>query len=155
MSGLDLSDLCREASAALNLGDCDAMAQGDVFDVDGVAVELHLGEGMPAPVLIAEIGRVEPADQAGVFRNVLQIQLMTAQATPLRFGYHPVRESLVITQVLRFGTAATAEALVDVIRVTCRQATEWRSTLLLGQVSDPFDLIAPLKATADAAAMRA
>lgn len=155
MSDLELSKLCRETSAVLNLGDCDAMAQGDVFDVDGVAVELYLGEGMPAPVLIAEIGRVEPADQAGVFRNVLQIQLMTAQAAPLRFGYHPVRESLVITQILKFGTAVTAEALAEVIRVTCRQATEWRTTLLLGKVSDPFGLIAPQKVAADAAAVRA
>ncbi|MBX3610518.1 MAG: hypothetical protein KF871_11545 [Hydrogenophaga sp.] len=155
MSDINLADLCREASAALNQSNPDALAQGEMIEVDGVAVELHQGEDMPVPVLIAEIGAVEAADEVQVFRNVLRVQLMTAQAPLLRFGYHPVRETLVITQVLKFGTAATGEALAQLIRATCRQAAEWRSSLLAGQVSDPFGLLHKDNAPTEAAGVRA
>lgn len=136
----DMARLCREASQALGLDDVNALAQGHTVEIDGVLVALHHGEGLSWPVVVAEIGAAAPDQALDVYRRLLQVQLMSADQTDLRFGLNPFRDTVVLSQTVRFGPGeAQAAALAAIVKATAAQAGEWRDSLLVGDAHEAFD----------------
>jgi len=141
MNATDLPRLCRGASEALGLPDADALGRGERVVVAGVGCELHHAEGMAGAVLVAEIGTPAAAQAASVHRQLLRVQLLSADQPGLRFGLHPGGDVVVLMQTLTPGplndAEAGARALAAIVRATAAQARDWRDTLLVPV--DPFD----------------
>lgn len=142
MTPTDLPPVCRSASLALQLPDAEALGRGDTVWVDGVPVELHATGGVAAVVLVVGIGAPPEARALEVYRQLLQLQLLSADQPGLRFGFDPFRGSVVLTQALPFGPAFTAEALVAVVRACVAQALQWRDTLLQPPAAEGLDAAA-------------
>jgi hypothetical protein len=136
----DMARLCRETCQALGLDDGDALAEGRPVAVGGVLVALHHGEGLSCPVVVAEIGAAAPEQALDVYRRLLQVQLMSADQADLRFGLNPFRDTVVLSQAVRWGPAgAQAAALAAIMKATAAQAGEWRDSLLLPDAADVLD----------------
>jgi hypothetical protein len=127
-------DLCWRTSVLLGLEDSARLGTNLPVVVEGVRCQAIYTEGLPGILLLAEVGPVTHDDKAAVYEQLLSLQLMHWMHPDLRFGFHPVRGTVMLCMTLALGDSATSEAFAELIRSAAAQVTAWKHELLAGKV---------------------
>jgi hypothetical protein len=130
MEMIQYLELCRLTSMLLNLQDVTALGMGDVVKVDEVEIQSVYMDKFPGVLLLAEMGKAAEYDKAGVYEQLLTLQLLHWSEREIRFGFHPGRESVVLSLMLEPGDGATPEKFADLIETAAAQVTQWKQDLL-------------------------
>lgn len=132
MEQLEFERLCRDTSLTLAVRDTSALGQGFTVPFDGVLFEALFKDGSDHFVLLAELGPVAAENRLSVYENLLTMQILAWSQPNMRFGFNVKRQALMVCVEAGLGVGATGEWLARLLRMTAKEATQWRETLLAG-----------------------
>lgn len=135
MNELDFMQLGAEAGRALNMVRPEALASGDLVEVDGVPLTLRLDDenGLDA-VLVLRLGNVRDEHKIEVYEAVLAMQGALHSGHHGVFDYDGMDDVLCFRQVLPLSLVTTGANLASVIRLYVAQVHVWQQTLLAGRL---------------------
>jgi hypothetical protein len=133
----EFEQLCRDASLELGVEDVSAFGQGFTVPYADVLFEAAFRDGRNGFVLMAELGVVEEEKKLSVYENLLTIQLLMANQPGMRFGFNPMRRTLMVSVQAALGAQSNGSWLAALVRSLATQVAHWRRTLLVAQVGDP------------------
>jgi len=96
MNPVDFYLICSEACEGLGLEHPGALGTGDAIELHGVYIEALFIDGQDSCLLQADIGAIDAGERVGVYETLLAMQLQAWDDSRVRFGFHPLHESVVL-----------------------------------------------------------
>ena len=135
MNNIEFAHLCRETSRSLDLADFEELGEGEVVEVDGIALELVLDTTRQnSACLLLEMGDVEDQYKVEVYETLFAMQGIFEGTVDGIFDYDNLNCRLLFRVRLPLSLETRGDRLAGVIRNFVEQVIEWRNTLLKGRL---------------------
>ena len=153
MNTFDFYTIYREAGERLGLEHTGALGTGDPIEVNGVHIEALYIDGQDSCLLQADIGAINEADRAEAYEILLGLQLLAWDDPRVRFGFHPLHESIVLCAWVALNAKDQGEQLATQLVAMAAQVNAWREGPLAGRAfARSAELSAPHAQAAQASA---
>jgi hypothetical protein len=126
--------LCRDASKALGLEDTDVLGSGLDAWCDGVLMEVAFAQDQQLFVLMADLGEIATDDRAGVYENLLAMQLSAWDDPGMCFVFNPMRGAMALSVRSPLDARMDGTHMAQLLKATAQRVTRWRETELAGKV---------------------
>lgn len=128
--------LCDEAIALLNTEANALLKTGDEqFQLQGTTLELLFDEPQSVLSVVCHLGQPSEEHRTQVYEQLLHLQMLSLHMPGVRFGYDPRQDEVLFCSSTRVGKDTPATWLATLMTTMARQAQDWRSGMLDGQMA--------------------
>lgn len=132
MNELAFRQLCRGAARCLDVDDAEALADGELVDVEGVRLRLWPDGDTARALLQLQIGGVRDEHKSDVYEALLAMQAALYPSHEAVFGFDGLDGMLSFHAVLSVSAETSDTGLAAVIRLYALQVRDWQQGLLAG-----------------------
>lgn len=133
MNAVDFYIICREACEGLGLEQAGSLGTGDPIELNGVYIEALFIDGQDSCLLQADIGVIDTRERVIVYETLLAMQLQAWDDSRVRFGFHPLHESIVLCSWVALNSEDHGAQLAAQLQALAAQVNAWREGPLAGR----------------------
>lgn len=136
MNFQEYETLSNEAIALLNTEANALLKTGDEqFQLQGTTLELVFDEPQSVLSVVCHLGQPSEEHRTQVYEQLLHLQMLSLHMPGVRFGYDPRQDEVLFCSSTRVGKDTPATWLATLMTTMARQAQDWRSGMLDGQMA--------------------
>lgn len=126
--------LCTQACEVLAIEDSAALGCGMDVWYDGVLLEMMFADGQTSALVMVDLGEIAADDRQSVCESLLAMQLGAWDDPHVRFGYHPLRDAMVLCVNVALDEAMGSPKLAALLTGAALQVKALRESQLGGMV---------------------